>query len=372
MYTVPTGFSFVPPPGPAIAGGRERKRRAGRGARAGRHGGGDLRTDGAVLGDEPRIDPERRLLRLIGIGHKAREKHRGRARHIRDPVRHEAAGTRLRHRERRAARGERFHDDALERGRIGRDDMRRERALHDGRRLRELRLGSDDPQIDLARPRAVAELEAEREQRLADQLLHARLAEARDPPGAHAGFARRRQRAEDRHGRGLEHRLQLARRTGQQEEMRRLRARREVEPGRGAELIRQHHRLRRPLRLPRDPCAHRQAAPREPLRDRLHHLLIVDQRQPQQFRRDLPRDVIRRRPESAGDDHDLRAREALEQRAANVGAIGHRHLAIHPQPEWKERLRQEAEMSIEHAAKQQFGAGIDDFNAHRHGGTCSL
>ena len=131
-------------------------------------------------------------------------------------------------------------------------------------------------------------------------------------------------------------------------------------------VIRQDHRLAGALRLAGIARAHLQSAPGKTRPDRLHHRLVVDHLQPEQFRHGFARDVIRRRPEPAGDEHDFRASERLGQRVANArAAIRHRDLPFEPQPERKERLGKNARMRVEDAAEQQFGAGIEDFDAHR-------
>ena len=146
--------------------------------------------------------------------------------------------------------------------------------------------------------------------------------------------------------------------------MRRTGRGRQVEAGCGAVLVGQHRGLGRAQRLEPDPRAQGQTAPGKALRDGAHDFLVMHESEPQPVGHHIAGDVVRRRPEPAGHEQDLRARRRLDQRLADDQPIRNGDLPSDPQPERKERLGEEPQVGVEDVAEQQLGPGIDDFDVH--------
>ena len=79
---------------------------------------------------------------------------------------------------------------------------------------------------------------------------------------------------------------------------------------------------------------------------------------------DFARDVVRRRSETAGNENQIRPLDVLVQSIANRRPIGDRHLALDPQAERENLARDEAKVSVDYVAEQDFGAGVYDEDAH--------
>src|SRR5438067_2196396 len=77
--------------------------------------------------------------------------------------------------------------------------------------------------------------------------------------------------------------------------------------------------------------------------DGCEHFSVEVHFNPEQFGHDIARDVVCRRPEAAGDEHDVRPRECFAQRVADCFAIRHRDLPLHAQAKRKEFLREKCE-----------------------------
>ena len=218
--------------------------------------------------------------------------------------------------------------------------------------------------------RAVTELDSgDFEQTLADRFFHERFAHPRDPidPALDRGFLRNNF-TENRQDRTLEHRLQLARRTGQEKQMRRFLRRscvRRQDTSPGAD----------PFSFGKTvaPCGtsawrdssirQSESTARRSRGDRGHDRRIVLQFQSQEFSRDLPRDIVGRRPKTTGHENDVGLLRRFGQRRANRRAVRHSELPLDAQPEREDLPRDEGEVRIEHVAEQKLGAGVDDDDA---------
>ena len=117
-------------------------------------------------------------------------------------------------------RSEQLDDDLLQRPVVFGENMPAEPFDDDRLRALEHLRRTDCAQIDLSRPCAISQLQPQAEQRFTHQLFHRRFAQARDPIRAHLQIRRRHQSLQDRQRRVVEHRLQFARRSGQEKEMR--------------------------------------------------------------------------------------------------------------------------------------------------------
>ena len=191
--------------------------------------------------------PSIRCFGLVRISDVSRQENSGGARHIRDPMSQKPAGARFRHRQRLLACPSGVCTTTSSRLSAVAGENRRAQPFRDDRfRLRRAPISSPMiAQIHLSRTRAITELDPGNfEQALADRFFDERFAHARDPINpATRSRCLRNNFAEDRQDRILEHRLQLARRTGQQEDMRRFfrrsRLRGKIQAGGSSVFIRQ-------------------------------------------------------------------------------------------------------------------------------------
>ena len=98
-----------------------------------------------------------------------------------------------------------------------------------------------------------------------------------------------------------------------------------------------------------------------------HHFLVVLEREAEEIGGDVAGEIVGRRAEAAGDEHDVGAAEGFAEAVADGVAVGDGSLALDAQAEGKEFLGEQDEVGIGDAAQHEFGAGIEDFDAH--GGT---
>ena len=320
-----------------------------------------------MLRDERRVHAERGGLRGVCVGDVAGEENFRRAGDIRELVRDEAAGAALGGCDRFSERGQFFHDDLGKFALVAREDPFSQPFAHEGRRTVEHGRGTNEPHVHLAGPRAIADFEAHRDERFADGFLDDRLADAEHAERSHFVLRTvREQRGEDWHELLAHHRHQLARRAGQQENVRRspFFDRGKVQAGRGAVRIPEHGGLARAQSLELHAVIRLQSATREAFLNRAPDFLVVLQLQAEQFRDDVARDVVRRGAEAAGHEHDVGVSKRVAHGVADRPAVGHRDLPLHAQPEREKLARDECEVRVHGAAEHEFGAGIDDLDAH--------
>jgi hypothetical protein len=114
IKTVPTGFSGVPPPGPAMPVTAIAKSDAEFFPRALGHFARDGFAHRAVLAQSFRANAEKFFLHVIRVTHHAAEKNRRRARHIRHAVRDKSARAGFRQRESFFLFRQKPHDNLLD------------------------------------------------------------------------------------------------------------------------------------------------------------------------------------------------------------------------------------------------------------------
>ena len=129
-------------------------------------------------------------------------------------------------------------------------------------------------------------------------------------------------------------------------------------------FVRQDPCAFRHIRLTRHPIRQSEAAARRPLLDSLQDRRIVLQFQPEEVGRDFTRNVVRRRPQTAGDEDDLRPVQRFRDGLANRLTIRDRDLTLDPQPERKDFPRDEVEMGVEHIADEKLRARVNDDDIH--------
>ena len=167
---------------------------------------------------------------------------------------------------------------------------------------------------------------------------------------------------------GSSHRLKFPGRTGQKEEMRQEEFlpfhRRQIEPRRGAVVIRKHLGPFRNHRLPAHPLLKGKAPLPASLMNALQGFRMRDQPAPCDFGRHLPGDVIRSRPQSSADNHEIRPSKGLQERFTDGLPVRHRCLPSNPEAQGKNLSCQPAKVGIPNRSKQEFASRVDDFNSH--------
>ena len=141
-------------------------------------------------------------------------------------------------------------------------------------------------------------------------------------------------------------------------------ARGQVQAGRGAVVVLNDGRTGGHLGLARD-------ARQEGAFDLLVKCLqtvedrrVLRQRTAEQFGGEVARQVVARRPEAAGDQHEVSASERFLERVTDGGSVGHAHLLVNPQAEGEEFLAEKGQVGVGDVAEEQLGAGVDDFDLH--------
>ena len=75
-------------------------------------------------------------------------------------------------------------------------------------------------------------------------------------------------------------------------------------------------------------------------------------------------DVVAGGAEAAGDDDDVGAADGFEDGFADDGAVGDGELAGDAKAEGEEGFAEESEVGVEGISEEEFGSGIDHFEAH--------
>ena len=96
----------------------------------------------------------------------------------------------------------------------------------------------------------------------------------------------------------------------------------------------------------------------------LKHPGIFFQGKAEQVRRNFAGDVIAGRTQPARDQNDVTARNRFHQRQADFVAVGNADLPLDAQSQLEQLTAQPVGMRVQRLAEQQFGAGIDQVNAH--------
>ena len=97
------------------------------------------------------------------------------------------------------------------------------------------------------------------------------------------------------------------------------------------------------------------------------HHLVAHQFFTEHLRNQIPRDVVGSRPESAGDNHQLRPGQRLAHRLLDVvRSVRHGHLARDDGAAIGEAAADPLLVRVQNAAEQQFAAGVDEFNVHKY------
>ena len=229
---------------------------------------------------------------------------------------------------------------------------------------------SDHAQIDFTHARAIADLETgEGEQLRADRLFDVGLPHPDNPiTAAGKGLLLPNDPLKDGHDRLEKHRLQFARRSREEKQMGRrtcrVQAGGDVETGRASIFVGQNLGATRHLGLAQDSVGQPDPTPEQTLRDRGLQFRIGHQFQTEQLGCDLSSDVVGRRPETAGDEDQVRPVEVLAEGIADGGTIGDRDLPLDAQAQRKNLARDEGEVRVEHVSEEDFGAGVDDDDSH--------
>ena len=401
MKTVPTGFSFVPPPGPAMPVTAMAKSAPSLPARAFGHFARHRFAHRAVRRQRFGANAEKFLLRFVAVSHEPAQKNRRRARHIRHAMRDAAAG---------AGFGQRQSLSSV-RSKAGRRPLpfpRRQNRKFARREFFErplpprgqfsspFRAARRQPHVHLPRPRAIADFQPgghECAQRRLDFFLHQRFGDAARPQ--RAADKRRVQREfapEQRHDKIVEHRAQLARRAGQHHQpFGRSRGLEHWSLGRCARWF---AASQTPDSQSPDPIfiASPGAVPfglastsapsgtsawtslffgigrlRAAKRFLMWSSTASSSRNflPSKLRNQIARQIVGSRAEAAGGDDQIRA----AQRFANGGLdvvrrVRHGHLAGHDITEIGEAAAEPLLVRVEHATEHQFAAGVEQFDVH--------
>ena len=118
-------------------------------------------------------------------------------------------------------------------------------------------------------------------------------------------------------------------------------------------------------RLPEHAVTQHDLSSMQAFADRGGHGLVGKKPQAEQLRGDLSGDIVRRRPEPAGDQKNVAAREGGEQRLANGATVRNGRLPGNAQPQREELLSEIGKVRVRDAPEQELRSGIENFNVHR-------
>ena len=329
-----------------------------------------------MLCDQRRIDAQQPRLGAVGVRRQSRDEHRAGPGRVRQPMRQQPARATFRHRELASTLAQPVDDHFLQGLAIAGKQVPLERGQDDSLRLLQQVGRADAAQVHLAQPRAVADFQSlDLFDLSAGKLLHLALTDGNEAVDAAKAFSAARVGQDFlQHGRDLfgKHRPQLARRSRQQEQVRRglaagRLARRQVQAGRGAVMVLDHGRAGGHLRLARD-------AWQEGALDLLEVCLEVGEDRrvfghgpAEEFGGEVACQVVARRPEAAGDQHEVGASKRFLERRADGRPVGHADLMVDAQAEGEKFLAEKGQVGVGDVAEEEFGAGVDDFDLHRRG-----
>ncbi len=314
--------------------------------------------------------PRSRDLGLVAVGDDGAFDPRRTAGDVGQPRRDQAAGARLGHRDPPAARHQQRADDRFERPAVGADHVRAEHAGHvvdpllqrDRRRRGigagvelqfELPARGQDGRLDrhvALRPGAIERLQP---------FLGVRLAEAGDQHGAQVDARGRRPLREAAPQQGLEHRLQLARRSRQEDQH--VRARFDPLPRRRAVGVVEHDALLDDQRLAPIDGRHRDAARGEAGLELGDDGGVLDQRPADHPGDGVARDVVVGRAEAAGQHDQVGPPHRVGDHAGQrIDAIADDVLGADADAEAGQAVGDGQRVGVEPRRHQQFAADGDD------------
>ncbi len=325
---------------------------------------------GAVGGDVGLGHAEQRHLGGVAVGDDGTLDPRRAAGDVGQPRRDEPAGARLGHRDLPAAGREQVADHGFDRSPVGADHVRAEHAGHfvDAALQRRRRGGGIGASVELQ-----LELPGGRQDRRFDRhvalgpgaierlqaLLGVRLAEAGDQHRAHVHACGRRPCREGALEQRLEHRLELARRPGQQDQH--LRPMLDPLPRRGAVDVVEHHAVLDDERLPPVDRRHRDAAGREAGFESGDDGGVLDQRPADHAGDGLARHVIVGRAQTAGQDDQVGARQRVRDDAGQrIDAIADDVLGADADAEPGQAVGDRQRVGVETRRDQQLAADRHD------------
>ena len=161
----------------------------------------------------------------------------------------------------------------------------------------------------------------------------------------------------------IEHRPELARRSGKQEEMWNAVSCGDVNTRRRTVVVRKHRCAVGHVGLACGAIGDLQAALFKAFADLLENGFVVAQRTAGQFRDDFPGNVVRSRTQTAGHENDIASGGGFLDRHANGIAVWYSRLLLHSQSKRKKLLGEKREVGVDHAAEKEFRARVQDFNA---------
>ncbi len=281
------------------------------------------------------------------------------------------AGARLGGRQRQPAPLQLGHDRAGQRDVVGAEvaaadappQLRRDRFDQRLGLLRAGRLGHQ-LDVDFAAVREHRDLGVlQRAEEVFDLLVELRLA---DPHGVQGTGVDRVAQTVGAHQPGHEllgeHRLHLARHARHAGHELAVRAQRD-EAGRGAVRVGEHHAALRQIGLAAVVVGHRPAEVAETLLDRAQRRLVQHQRRADRARHRVLGQVVHRRPEAAGGDRAVGARQhVLQHRREPVGVVAHRVLGEHVDAVVGQHARDVHAVGVDQLAEQDLGADRDDLD----------